>query len=404
MAASKADDRDQPATAVTETTGTTAATEPTGGMRRLINSVQSLVQRVQNLRPARVFASFNSNRGNLLAAGMSYQSLFAIFAAIWLVFSVAGLWLTSNPDLLHALIGVVDRAVPGLIGKDGAISEDALIRVSGTLSWTGIIAAVGLLFTAVGWLDSTRQAVRSMFSLGGDPTNFIMQKLRDLGLAFGFGILLVVAALASLVSASAVTSVLQFVGVTTDSFWAEAGVQAVGFVVTVALNTIALSVMYRVLSHLAIPLRNLVRAAVLGAIALAVLSTVSGLVLRGASSNPLAASFAVILGLLIWFNLVCRVILYCASWIAVGMEDRGISARKLSPQQQAIERAEEQRQARIVLAQAAVDEADAAVAASRGFRRRRASKRLERARQQLHELNSDAAAAREAVSAAPPKL
>jgi membrane protein len=374
-----------------------------GGIRAVIQAAQVLVQRVQRLRPMRVFSSFNGNRGNLLAAGMSYQSLFAIFAALWLVFSVAGIWLTSNPDLLHALIDVINRAAPGLIGQNGAVSEDALVRISGTLGWTGIIAAVGLLFTAVGWLDSTRQAVRSMFELGDDPTNFVLQKLRDLGLAFGFGILLVIAALASLVSASAVTGVLQFFGVQSQTLWAQASVQAIGFLITAVLNAVTLSMMYRVLSHLAIPLRNLVRAAILGGIALTILSTLSGLVLRGASRNPLAASFAVILGLLIWFNLVCRVMLYCASWIAVGMEDRGISPRRLTPEQRIAELAAEEKKAKIVLAQAAVERADAAVAAARGFKRRRAARRLERARAHLLELRADQTSD-ESLSEAPPKL
>lgn len=374
-----------------------------GGIRAVIQATQVLVQRVQRLRPMRVFSSFNGNRGNLLAAGMSYQSLFAIFAALWLVFSVAGIWLTSNPDLLHALIDVINRAAPGLIGQNGAVSEDALVRISGTLGWTGIIAAVGLLFTAVGWLDSTRQAVRSMFELGDDPTNFVLQKLRDLGLAFGFGILLVIAALASLVSASAVTGVLQFFGVQSQTLWAQASVQAIGFLITAVLNAVTLSMMYRVLSHLAIPLRNLVRAAILGGIALTILSTLSGLVLRGASRNPLAASFAVILGLLIWFNLVCRVMLYCASWIAVGMEDRGISPRRLTPEQRIAELAAEEKKAKIVLAQAAVERADAAVAAASGFKRRRATRRLERARAHLLELRTDQTSD-ESLSEAPPKL
>jgi membrane protein len=374
-----------------------------GGIRGVIQATQVLVQRVQRLRPMRVFSSFNGNRGNLLAAGMSYQSLFAIFAALWLVFSVAGIWLTSNPDLLHALIDVINRAAPGLIGQNGAVSEDALVRISGTLGWTGIIAAVGLLFTAVGWLDSTRQAVRSMFELGDDPTNFVLQKLRDLGLAFGFGILLVIAALASLVSASAVTGVLQFFGVESQTLWAQASVQAIGFLITAVLNAVTLSMMYRVLSHLAIPLRNLVRAAILGGIALTILSTLSGLVLRGASRNPLAASFAVILGLLIWFNLVCRVMLYCASWIAVGMEDRGISPRRLTPEQRIAELAAEEKKAKIVLAKAAVERADAAVAAARGFKRRRAARRLERARAHLLELRTDQTSD-ESLSEAPPKL
>jgi membrane protein len=38
----------------------------------------------------------------------------------------------------------------------------------------------------------------------------------------------------------------------------------------------------------------------------------------------------VFVALLLWFNFVCMVILIGAAWIAVGMEDRGLSARRLS--------------------------------------------------------------------------
>ncbi|MBW8873294.1 MAG: hypothetical protein JF618_14440, partial [Leifsonia sp.] len=46
--------------------------------------------------------------------------------------------------------------------------------------------------------------------------------------------------------------------------------------------------------------------------------------LGGATNNPLIASFAVLAGLLIFFNLVGQVILISASWIATGLEDAGI--------------------------------------------------------------------------------
>ncbi|MFZ0217690.1 MAG: YihY/virulence factor BrkB family protein, partial [Candidatus Dormiibacterota bacterium] len=296
-----------------------------------------LVLRIQQLRPVRVIQQFGQRQGNLLAAGMSYQALFAIFAAIWLIFSVAGIWLTSNPALLHSFISVLNRSVPGLIGSGGAISEDALTRVSGTLGWTGIIAAVGLLLTATGWLSYTRTAVRAMFRLGNDPTNPVLQKLRDLGLAFVFGILLIAAALVSLISTAVIRELFALFGISHDSFWSFASGSAIGFLITAALNTITLAGMFRLLSHLAIPLRRLLVGALLGGIALAVLSTLSGLVLGGASRNPLAASFAVIIGLLIWFNLVCRVLLIAASWIAVGMADAGLSAKRTSAEERAAE-------------------------------------------------------------------
>jgi membrane protein len=52
---------------------------------------------------------------------------------------------------------------------------------------------------------------------------------------------------------------------------------------------------------------------------------VSGLLLGGATNNPLIASFAVIAGLLIYYNFACHILLIGGSWIAVGLEDAGVA-------------------------------------------------------------------------------
>jgi membrane protein len=101
-----------------------------------------------------------------------------------------------------------------------------------------------------------------------------------------------------------------------------------------------LAALYRVLAGIPIPFRNLAAGAVLGAFGLGVLKLLGNLLLGGAKNNPLLASFAIIAGLLIFFNLVCQVILIFAAWISVGMDDAGIAA---DPVAAAKERAEKER-------------------------------------------------------------
>ncbi len=50
----------------------------------------------------------------------------------------------------------------------------------------------------------------------------------------------------------------------------------------------------------------------------------SGLLLGGATSNPLIGSFAVIAGLLIYYNFVSQAMLIAASWMAVSLDDAGV--------------------------------------------------------------------------------
>jgi membrane protein len=341
---------------------------------------------VKALRPYRVYINFSYSDGNLRAAGMGFQALFAIFAAVWVGFSVAGLWLTANPEIYDALVIIINRAVPGLIStstQPGVIDSTQLKDATG-FGWTGIIAAIGLLWTAIGWLYYTRQAVRAVFGLRRDTTNYVLQKIRDLGLALAFGIVLIVSALLTIASTQALTFVLDMAGLS-DSFWTAVVARASGLLVSVALNIFTLGVMFRVLARVSIPWRNLSFGALLGSAVLAGLSVLGGLLLGGTSRNPLLASFTVFIGLLVWFNLVSRVILLSASWIAVGMFDRGLSPRLVSPEQIAAEQAAAEYDARVLVARAELAEAQDQLAKAHWFGRFAAQRAVERAQNRLND-------------------
>ena len=55
------------------------------------NPVQRLIARVQKLKVVRMLVRYQERRGPILAAGLSYQSIFAVFAGLWLGFSVAAM-------------------------------------------------------------------------------------------------------------------------------------------------------------------------------------------------------------------------------------------------------------------------------------------------------------------------
>ncbi|GAA1446820.1 YihY/virulence factor BrkB family protein [Leifsonia poae] len=342
---------------------------------------------VKALRPYRVYMNFSYSDGNLRAAGMGYQSLFAVFAALWVAFSVAGLWLTGNPQVFEALIELINRAVPGLIavdGEPGAI-DVAQLENATSFGWTGIIAAIGLLWTAIGWLYYTRQAVRAVFGLTRDTTNYVLQKVRDLGLALLFGVVLLVSAILTIFSTEALTFLLQLFGLE-DTLLTTVVTRISGLFVSVVLNIVTLGAMFRVLARVAIPWRNLFFGALLGSAALAGLSALAGLFLGSATNNPLLATFAVFIGLLLWFNLVSRVMLLSASWIAVGMFDRGLSPRVVTAEQAAAEKAAAEYDARVLVARSELEEAKSQLAHSRWYNRLQAQWAVERAQNALNDV------------------
>lgn len=366
-ATTKTDSVGKPAVEIEEKT----ATEPPK------TGIAALIAKVMALRPVRVFLRFGSSGGEIMASGMSFQAVFAIFAGIWVGFSIFGIVLAGNQDLMDAVVKQLSNAIPGLIGKGGAIDPEALSQAR-ILGWTGAIALVGLVLTAVGWLASTRDSIRRLFKLDPPTTNPVLLKLKDFGLALAFGIAIVLSSAVSLISNQGLSLVFDLVGIDNQSPFAIGVGWLVGVLVVFAFDTFVLAAAFRVLSGVKIPMRRLIAGAVIGGAALGVLKILGSQLLGGATSNPLLASFAVIIGIMIFLNLVCRVILISATWIAVGMDDAGIDPRALTPEQLELERQRRVAEARDTLVSAERERLQNELDTVHGLARRRVRKKLER--------------------------
>ncbi|WKK71864.1 YihY/virulence factor BrkB family protein [Rathayibacter oskolensis] len=356
---------------------TEAATETPRG-------IPALFERLMRTRPMRVFLHYSETGGPLFASGLAFQALFAVFAALFVFFAVFGFWVRDNPIIRESLLGLLTRSVPGLIGEgEGSLVSIDTLLDSSILGWTGVIAAAGLLWTALNFLGSLRQAVRILFTLPGPTTLFVLLKLRDAGLALVFSAVLLVSAALSVFSTSFLDVAFDFLGIGSDSALSKVAGTAIGLVIMLALDTATLAGSFRILSGIPIPWKNLWVGALMGGVALGALKILGTQLLGGASRNPLLASFAVLIGLLIWFNLVCQVVLIVASWISVGMSDAGISARKLTPEEREREQQEQLRAARRTLAEAERQRLRSALPEASLLKRRRLEKQLARLEEEL---------------------
>ena len=293
--------------------------------QRTIDGAKEFAERAQEWKPVRVLTHFGQQRGALLANGLSYQAIFSVFAAFLVGFSIIGLVLDANAELRDSLFRVIRLSVPGLLdlGEGGAIDPDELLDAA-AIGWTGALALAGALFTAVAWLGSARNAVREIAQLASPPVNFLLLKLRDLGLALAFGAAVLLSAGLLFASTQALEWIFPAIGIETDSSVAAVAARIIGLTLMFALDAAILATLYRILAGVKIPPRPLMQGALLGAAGLAVLKILGSTLLGGASSNPLLASFAVIIGLLIWFNLICQVILIAAAWLVVTATDDGV--------------------------------------------------------------------------------
>jgi membrane protein len=203
-------------------------------------------------------------------------------------------------------------------------------------------------------------------------------KLRDLGLAVAFGAVILLTTGITIVSDAALDLVLGLLRLGHASAVQQVLAAAVALVVLAAIETAMLAAAFRILSGIAVPRRRLWAGASIGGVALAVLQTLASSLLHLGTNNPIIGGFAVLIGLLVFFNFVCQVILIAAAWVAVGMLDAGIDARSLTPGQAAQADAERLEEARRIVADANRRALEQRVEGSRGLVRWKRSRELQR--------------------------
>ena len=195
------------------------------------NPRRSLIARVTawvlSLRIVRAFLLYSETRGAMLADSVTYRTLFSLFAAVLLGFSLAALWLSGNPQAWQALVDAVDSAVPGLVGEGGLVDTSDIPAPTG-FTLAGAIAVVGIVGAAIGAIGTLRNALRQMAGFVHDDTFFLLVLLRNLGLAVLIGVLLVASAGVTFFGTAGVEIVFDVLGIGSDSVLAGIATRAVG--------------------------------------------------------------------------------------------------------------------------------------------------------------------------------
>lgn len=271
--------------------------------------------------PVRAFLRYTEHQGAMLADSVTYRALFSMFAGVLLGFSVAALWLAGDPAAWQALIDAVDSAVPGLVGEGGLIDPDA-IDVPVGLSIAGIVSLVGLIGAAIGAIGSLRTALHVIADKPIDDLMWYWVLLRNLAIAIGAGVALGGSAVITVIGTAGLGAVADVLGLAHDHPLVVFATRGVAILVTFALDAVAIALLFLLLSGERPPARSLWAGAMLGGVGLTVLQTLSGLFVGGASSNPLLASFASLIALLLWVNLSSQVILIASSYIVESAHEK----------------------------------------------------------------------------------
>lgn len=356
-----------------------------------IERAVAITQRTLALFPVRVWRHFLQHNGFLLAAGVSYQGLFSVFAAIYVAFATVGLWLGGSADAVRGLAGIINGYVPHLIdlgGGDGLIEiaqvQEIATRSASVLWVTGVVAVVTALWTAIGFITFARRAVRDTFGLPFDDRSYVLLKARDLVAALVFGLAIVLGSALVAIGTYSLTAVFGLLGWSTSSPLFNGAVRVASVLVPFAINAAALAALFWFLTGTSRRWRTIWPGALVGGLGVTVLQLAAGLLVVYTPSNPLLATFALFIGLMLWFRLLGVVLLVSASWIAVSAADEGVALLEKTPEEELYE----QHQALLLAARVRVRTALDAYRSAPWHRRWSARRAVRQARAELAEVTA----------------
>jgi membrane protein len=277
--------------------------------------------RLQTTQAWRAWKRYGDHRGNLLAGGVGYFAFFSVFPAVLLAFTVFGILLRNQPQLLEDTKDAINGLLPGFVKSEdqpnGIINVNA--PTGAALSVSGVVAVVGLVLAGTGWLSALRDGIRAIFGVEGSPGNPVLAKLRDIGVLVILGVGILLSAGVGAIAGAAATWVADLVGLGGQA-WV---LTVVAFVVGVALDGALVAVMLRILSGVQLPWPALRNGAIFGGIGLTVLKKFGSVLLASTTDNKLYFGFALVVGLLVWLNFMSRIILISAAWAANDLDTAG---------------------------------------------------------------------------------
>lgn len=358
-----------------------------------IERAAALTRRTMQAFPIRVWRRFLQRNGFLLSAGMSYQGLFAVFGLLYIGFASAGLWLGGSARAIALLTAIANSYIPGIISDHGLVHPEDVqalaSEASGVLSVTGIVAAAVVAWTGITAVTFTRRAVRDIFGLPYDSRSFVLLKLRDGVAGILFGLALLVGSVLGFVGVWALRQMLDLLGWQLGAAVFDLLTRAASVVVMFALDSAAIALLVRFLTGTRLAWRTILPGSMLGGGAVVVLQLGAGLLLAHTPGNPLLATFAVIVAMLLWCRWVAVVILVAAAWIALTAEDRDQPLQEID--EDAARRAE--LAALSLAAEVRLRRAEQEYDAAPWWRRRSAARAVRAAREEWGDALADEAAA-----------
>jgi membrane protein len=262
-------------------------------MVQVIDNVKAGIERRVQAQPwldhlVRTAGRYQRQRGNYYAAGITYFTVLSLFPLLMIAFAVAGLVLSSNPDLLEELRAKIVENIPGSFGTQVNDLVDQAVESRGAVGVLGLLTGV---YSGLGWMANLRAALTEQWEQKSPDGNWLMTKLSDLGALVGLGLAFTV------------------------SLWLSSTL--LGFLASWAVFAWVIARLPRE----PVTLASAVKAAALAAVVFEVFKIVASIYLRSVLNSPAGATFGSIIGLMVFSYVTYRIVLFATAWAATATEN-----------------------------------------------------------------------------------
>jgi len=258
----------------------------------------------------RTFQRYQADGGDRLASSVTFYWFLSLFPIL-----LIAVYVTRQALGDDAGRQITDNLGPYL-GAAGAKAVAKVVQTSAGKA--GIIGLVGTLFSGLGWIDALREAIRTMWHQSIKGGNIVTRKIADV---------LALVGLFAVIAASV--------------FVTGAATAATGTVLSYALATLVdvgvfLWLFVR-LAKVPTPLRRVAKGALFGAVGFEVLKAFGAYYIAHTTSKGEATygTFATVVGMLVFLNLVSRLVLYTAAFTVTAPYDDDVAPSGTADAQQA---------------------------------------------------------------------
>jgi membrane protein len=266
----------------------------------------------------RAGGSYQRQRGDYYAAGITYFTVLSLFPMLMVAFAVAGFVLSHNPDLLSEMQNKIVANLPGSLGGQVNDLVDQAVK---SRTGVGVIGLVGAFYAGLGWVANLRAALTEQWEQQAPQGNWFRTKLSDVLALLGLGVALVVSfGLSALASSNLGRELL-----TTVHLQRAPGVgvllTALSLILAVLASWAVFAWTIARLPRQPVTLVSAGKAALIAAIAFELWKQVAGFYLKRVLTSPAGVAFGPILGLMVFAYITARIILFATAWAATAREN-----------------------------------------------------------------------------------